>query len=867
MVSQTISHFRILEKLGAGGMGQVYKALDVQLNRTVALKFLSPEQLQQPGARERFLREARAAAVLNHPHIATVYEIAEAEGQAFIAMEYVQGETLSARLSRQPVKLEQALDWSIQVADALTEAHTQGIVHRDIKSSNIIIATRGHAKVLDFGLAKMRPKMLTSIDSEGETLVDEKSLTQAGTLVGTVSYMAPELLRGEDADARSDIFSLGVVMYEIIAGRSPFEGKTSATIMNAILNVEPQPLMRYAAEVPSEMERIVRKALAKDRGRRYQTAKDLLIDLQELKQTLQTEVIRGSSLGGQMVCVAEPTTAVETAAQTDAVEVETRPTLSAPDVPPLPEKLRLIALVVLGLLAVASIMIWQPAPLRLLAISDVGPNQAEKAARDILVKRGVSLFGYESYSKPTRDDELLRFEAHERLSPSERQQIEVWRPVVSYQTILSSADRQDRYYLHTNRQGRLVFLRHELRPDHVYKPIPEDQAAALAQDILMSDFGLDLALFEPLPKAERDTVVGREREFRWRLRQGLPGNVLCTALVRLAGADPVEARVQVEFPPVVMRTIEQEKNLTQQIGWIAFGVLVLIAAMTSILKKTFLFPSRRLFVLVVLGVALIFFIFEIDSLRSTVVEKGWGDVSSDLAMWLLFLVPLFGLIVWAAFGFIVGTLRLERPGLLSGLADVLRGRISKITWAGSAVVGLPAGAVGAALGVLFPFAAWALDVADWSPMPSVDDTSDLILELVGSIIALPFLILVIFGAGLAGLMLVGRWARLGGWIWPGGILLWAVLMTDPNDFDFQPWYLEFLRQVGFGSLFVWIAIRFGLLAGVLALGSEGLLSDAARLMAAGLMSFKLVGVLYVAVWVAVLVLSLIALRRSRAKLA
>src|SRR5262249_5131243 len=212
VVPTTISHYRTQEKLGAGGIGKGHKTYDTQLERTVAIRFLPPEELRQPGARERFLREARAAAALDHPSITVIHEIGEADGHTFIVMRYVQGETLTARLRRAPVSIHQAIEWAIQIGDALAEAHARGIVHRDIKSSNIMITPRNQVQILDFGLAKKLPEALVAESRSDETRAVSDSLTQAGTVVGTVDYLAPELLRGEPADVRTDIFAFGVVL-------------------------------------------------------------------------------------------------------------------------------------------------------------------------------------------------------------------------------------------------------------------------------------------------------------------------------------------------------------------------------------------------------------------------------------------------------------------------------------------------------------------------------------------------------------------------------------------------------------------------------------------------------------------------------
>ncbi len=820
-----IGNYRIVRKIGAGGMGEVYLAEDTQLQRKIAIKTLSPLLMADDDGKARFRREALAAAALNHPNIITVHEIGQFQGRLFIAMEYVEGESLSEVIGRDEMPFTTIVDIATQIIEGLSAAHKAGVIHRDIKPSNIMISREGRIKIVDFGLAKR---------------TQDDNLTQAGSTIGTFAYMSPEQLQGEDVDHRSDLFSVGTVFYELSTGRRPFPGTHFTEITRNIVDHAPLPPEDFRSDMPFEFVHVLSKCFEKNPRLRYQNADEIRADLLRVRRELD---------GG-----ADP---MSTAAKAMAIERQGKrgkedARIVIPALPPLPPRKSLLALCVAGVLAFVCLILWPPADLWTLKSVALDSAGAEKIARQFLENMGFGMFGLSYYTSSSTENELQDIINYQKLPLSQRRRLSDFRPVFQYLTVAAGADRHQRYYVSTNSDGRVFAFKQIMHPDLITDSISADSAGIIAGHYLKSALGLNPDEFTSQTLME-SVIDGRHiRQYRWQKDDSLPGGAAAYANVWLAGPLLVQAFPTIEFPQTLTQTIEDEENWMVIIGFSLLAISLMITIVICLRNRWFAMPGIRLFVILAAAV-LLFYIFVSDFWRATLVEQGGGDVFQGVMLGLLLLVPVFTVLLCACWGVIYGALKYTRPEILTGLSGLLKGRIPNAVWARSAVVGMSIGAVAA---LIFEYCPQLLSSVIGAPLEppivfgNITSISYQLSEITFGVIIFPLLL----GAGMAAFTVLQREIHLGKWVWP----IFIAIGTMLGGFFGGALYPETVHYIAMAivvSLFFVSAVRFGLLAGSIVWFSARYIEMIVQLLNGSRLSFQFMGAFYLALWFTLLALS------------
>jgi tRNA A-37 threonylcarbamoyl transferase component Bud32 len=834
--TRKIGRYEILRPLAEGGMGATWLARDPELDRVVVLKGLRAESMASADARERLLREARVLAGIDHPNIVHVHDLLEQDGQWFICMQQVKGRTVRELMADGPLALAQIHRIAMGIASALVAAHEAGVIHRDIKPENVMVTDDGEARVLDFGIA-WRP-----LDS---------SLTATTLSLGTLMAMAPEQFAGQVPDRRSDLFAVGLLLYEMSTGRHPFQGKVPAEVAYHVMNTAPPPPTDIRADMPFELLHAVSKCLEKDPDLRYQSATELRADLHRLGRELQGGRADVASLPESRGMVSDLKRLLTSG--------QVRP---VPALPPLPGRAALATLVALGVLAIVALVGFRPEPYRTSEALRFDLAAAEGVARGIVERQGANLYGYGAETESGTNRDVEQYARFLRLSTADGAVLYRWRAALWYTSVFVSADRQERYTVDTDGAGRPTTLRHDLRPDDLPPQVPVDSAAAVARRLLESEFALAVNRLEALPEAELPTAGGRDREFRWRLPDTLPGGAVATATVRTTGSRVVLAALGVELPKTVTRRYENW-GIRAGVVWVALVILALAGLGIAVRRGRFDLPNLR-FSLVALGSSVAAgLLLSAHTIQLAAINKPPG-----ISLFTVTFVALMAFVVGGALllvlGAVLGTLRDEEPSLVAGLADFLRLRTSRAVWARSAAMGIPLGALTYALERFFPWIVSRAGLGIFMPEVQSAGSSTPIVELSGQVAAQVLLSPILTGGGLVVIVLLRRWLRLGAWAWALVPIAAVLLGSDSTLSTLQPGALQVLRNMVLPGIIVWSCVRFGWLTGSVAFAAYSWLDTGVPYVGAHAPSLRVGGLVEVGGIVILLALALHALRPPRA---
>jgi len=795
---QIVGHFRIESRIGAGGMGTVFLAHDMDLDRKVALKHLSPELAQDEQFQARFRREARILANLNHPNIVGIYEVFQAGNRSFIAMEYVDGRPLSAQPDR---PLAEICQTAVEIAFGLKTAHDAGIVHRDIKPANILVGQDGRVKILDFGLAKR---------------TDDQDITRTGGTAGTFAYMSPEQVRGTAVDRRSDIFSFGVVLYEMVLGRRPFRGEYAAEIAHRIVAEPPSALDPAGTGIPPELLRIIGRCLEKDPVDRYQETGQVVDDLKHFQRVL-------SGSGDPFAVISSPRSGVGAAPVADALDAS-----QIPARPPQPKPLFLLFGLGLAAVGVALLLAFTPQPLSELERATTAPAQVEKAALDLARRDHSGLLGFRSYTVSDADAELQ--EIREFLRPSDREweALSQWRPAQFYRTAAVSADQQERYDVLTTLDGRCFSFSHSLRPDRRSDSASVDSLRSAAGQYAQAFLGRDLDSLREMPVAVSFSAGVAQTSFQWvepdTLLAGAVGEVRAT----FSGAALTDIRSTAAFPEVLRRTIASRGPDWISTGTFCAVTLAFLAACIFVTKKRmWQFPSPS--VLVAAYALMVIGLLGGTGAYEKFADTGTAGVLTHVLL-LLVLFAFLAVAVYLVIAAVYGVVGRVKPGLLAGLAPLLKGRMERPALAAAASTGFVCGAALYVVCMLYRHSAAVLFDTAGSLSSSSEYVNSGVQVLSLTILGLPFTcaavgLFVLLAEILEHYTPVGKRA----WLLLTLVVTVLVAANQTSAAGDSAVDLPALWLVIFIFVSVWLTNRYGLFAGALAVVVYNLVDSAVML--------------------------------------
>jgi tRNA A-37 threonylcarbamoyl transferase component Bud32 len=812
-----IGRYTIVRTLGEGGMGTVWIARDPELQREVVIKGLRLEFTASAEARERLLREARALGQLDHPHIVQIHDLIEQDGQWYICMQRVEGRTLREVMQDGPLATTRIQTILAGIASGLTAAHRAGIIHRDIKPENIVVTPEGEAKILDFGLA-WRPTDLT--------------LTATDASVGTLQAMAPEQFMGEQADQRSDLFSVGSLAYEMATGRHPFAGKTGPEVAYKIANQAPEAL---SGDLPSELLHLISKCLEKDPAFRYQQASELEADLRRLKRELAggaPDVAVGASRRG-------PRLGLLATAGDGPREIAS--------LPPLPSRAVLVTGIALALVAVLALAVVRPAFYREAQGLHLGADGAEHRALEVVGHLGGSTYGYDAYTDVKPESLLVRFEWALGLPAEARVELERWQPRIVYRSIFASSDGLDRYEVRMDDRRRILSLTHTLRPDRRPSEIPADSAAAIASGLMRGEFGLDLSALEALPPADVLAAGRHQREFHWRVRQPLAGGAIGSALVRLSGPEVVLAEIRADLPPAIALALGNQTPLLSIILRMLVGLAMLGTGIYAATRRWFVMPGRGFIAMIALLVLASMW-DDVQGGKLVSVQDVGGQIGALMPLMMILggvIVAVGVCAIWCGFE---GIMAAAAPELIPGLAGLVRLRVSRAALARSGAVGLAVGAIGAAALHFLPALLRVLGISsvEAGPPSLLYSWSEGMSGLVSDTLfaATPF------AASIWTLVLLRRWTRMGDGIWLLAVAYAAAMAFNPTGAHLRPVGLGVLLEAARIGLLLWLLLRYGFLASAIAQSAFLILVRSAPLISTPIPAVRLVGLAYLGLWLA-----------------